>query len=218
LVGVFALAGAIQGCARALTDYRKMRAIADIDDFMDAGGPGRVEVAEKAVYRSGTGSRQYRRTKVDAIAPRSPTPIHFHLEFLGPDRRTTTESSLVPIRWPMPRKATRVLGARSYARVAGGAGEQKVRFFLGKPPELTGGQDRRQPLPLPEVIILDPRDEGVFLWRFGVGGTYAGDTWHPNVEEAVQQATYEFGDRLGEWVTIGPGAPSVVAHALKRIS
>lgn len=188
LVAVAGLGGVLYGSAKALTDYRKLRTLAQIDDFMDDGGRGSFPVEDKSVYRSGGGFRQFRSTRVDALSPRSPVPPHFHLEYLHTDQRTVVESSLVRTHWSVQHTPVPTVGERRYALVANRDRNRNVGFFLGKPPELTGGRDRRRPLPPADIVILDPRDEGVFLWRFTVDGVYAGDTWHRNTEEAKQQA------------------------------
>lgn len=50
--------------------------------------------------------------------------------------------------------------------------------FQGMPPELTGGQDQREALPWPRVLLIEEEREGIFLYRFSEDGSFGGDTWH----------------------------------------
>ena len=54
--------------------------------------------------------------------------------------------------------------------------------------------------PLPDVLMLfeAPKPVGVYLERFSLAGTFAGDTWHETRELALGQAEYEHGAGL-EW-------------------
>lgn len=74
-----------------------------------------------------------------------------------------------------------------------GAGRQLV----GLPPELTGGKDRREPLPAPRALIIEEKAGGFYLYRFSEGGEFAGDTWHGSLAAAKQQAAFE--GKLTEW-------------------
>jgi hypothetical protein len=49
------------------------------------------------------------------------------------------------------------------------------------------------------VVVIEERADGIFLFRFAAGGRLVGDTWHATIEEAKQQAHYEFGGLLSEW-------------------
>lgn len=61
------------------------------------------------------------------------------------------------------------------------------------------------PLPLAERVVLldfsiaeDERSSYVLAWS-GPDRETSGDTWHPNLEEAVHQAWYWFGIEPEEW-------------------
>lgn len=41
--------------------------------------------------------------------------------------------------------------------------------------------------------------DGVFLLRYSDDGRFVGDTWHMSVEDAKDQAAFEFGASLGAW-------------------
>jgi hypothetical protein len=76
---------------------------------------------------------------------------------------------------------------------------EKIRQFRGLPPDLTGGTDTREELPWPRVLLIEETPEGIFLFRFTKDSTCVGDTWHLDIEEAKEQASFEYGDYLTEW-------------------
>jgi hypothetical protein len=65
------------------------------------------------------------------------------------------------------------------------------------------------------ILSIEVEDDGVFLYRFAADGAFAGDTWHQTIEEAQEQATFEFGHAISDWVAIPPDEKDVVAFALK---
>ena len=82
------------------------------------------------------------------------------------------------------------------------------------PPSLTGGIDTRQELSAPIFLVIEQKPDGVFLVRFGVGGVFAGDTWHMTVDDAKQQASCEYGDSVGDWKDVPSDVSDVVAYGL----
>jgi hypothetical protein len=40
---------------------------------------------------------------------------------------------------------------------------------------------------------------GPMVYRYTAQGDFAGDTWHEDIEQAKEQAEFEYGDALGEW-------------------
>ena len=82
----------------------------------------------------------------------------------------------------------------------------KVRHTVGFPAELNEGSPAvRLPLPSFLVLLVSSDEEGCFLERITQEGEACGDTWHPNREEAIAQAEYEFGDQLGPWISVPDG-------------
>jgi hypothetical protein len=76
---------------------------------------------------------------------------------------------------------------------------------VGMPVQLGGS-----PVPMPDpdfVAIRQPAEGegGVFLDRFTDGAAPAGDTWHQTEQEAVEQAAWEYGERLGPWIDLRGG-------------
>jgi len=74
-----------------------------------------------------------------------------------------------------------------------------VKHYKGYPPKLSEGRDEREPLETPSHLVIEFKPDGVFLVRLTDHGKIVGDTWHATVEEAKEQATFEFGESLGEW-------------------
>jgi hypothetical protein len=66
----------------------------------------------------------------------------------------------------------------------------------------------------PRVVLLETREDGVFLLRYDDNGAFAGDTWHQSIEEAKLQAADEFGNALGPWGQVPEGVADAVAFAV----
>jgi len=79
----------------------------------------------------------------------------------------------------------------------------------GFPHELGAGSARRT-LPAARFLTIELTAEGFFLFRFAEDGVFAGDTWHPSIDEAKDQANYEYGIALGRWLDIPDDAPDAV--------
>ena len=93
-------------------------------------------------------------------------------------------------------------------------GEPRVGHFLGLPPELTGGQDHRERLAWPRVVVIEEDPDGFFLYRYTEDGRAVGDTWHQSVDEAKEQAAFEYGHLLTGWRNVPPDVVDPVAFAL----
>jgi hypothetical protein len=74
---------------------------------------------------------------------------------------------------------------------------QPSRNFVGLPPMEPGEPDTRRRLPIPLVIVISTKHEGIFLERFDEAGADAGDSWHQSIEEAKEQAREEYGESVG---------------------
>lgn len=85
------------------------------------------------------------------------------------------------------------------------AGERRAAQTSGFP------LDPSQMLPLPDVVLLvvDREPGATMLFRYTAHGDFGGDTFHTSAEEAIEQASFEYGDALGEWVDV----PDEVADA-----
>lgn len=65
-----------------------------------------------------------------------------------------------------------------------------VKHYEGLPPELTGGRDSRTELGPTVFLVIDEKQDGVFLFRYDRKGKgkCVGDTWQMSVEDAKRQA------------------------------
>lgn len=72
-------------------------------------------------------------------------------------------------------------------------------------------RDKAAEFPRPEVVFIDDSKSGWFLFRYTYGGEFAGDTWHQSLEQAKDQASYEYGSSLGEWIAV-PGGVGVACQ------
>jgi len=93
----------------------------------------------------------------------------------------------------------------------------KVKHFHGLPPKVTGQQDERRLLPPPAFLLLEQRTEGVFLFRYGSQGQCVGDTWHMSVQDAMDQAAFEYPDTALDWQDIPAEVADAVHFGIQRI-
>jgi hypothetical protein len=91
----------------------------------------------------------------------------------------------------------------------------KVRHYRGLPPQLSGG-DHREELARAAVLSIEVEDDGVFLYRFAADGAFAGDTWHQTLDEALEQAKFEFSDAISDLTPVPVDVEDVVTFALKE--
>jgi hypothetical protein len=94
---------------------------------------------------------------------------------------------------------------RLFSVVKGVRPGPQTRHYEGLPPELTDGVDSRRELPLADVLIMEEKPEGVFLYRYTEQGQFGGDTWHQKVDDAVAQSEFEFGLSPDDWKPIPEG-------------
>ena len=79
----------------------------------------------------------------------------------------------------------------------GPVGERRAAQTSGYP------LDPAKMLPVADVILLVVgKEEGAMLFRYTAHGDFAGDTFHPTSEDAIEQAVFEYGAALGEWLTV----------------
>jgi hypothetical protein len=71
-------------------------------------------------------------------------------------------------------------------------------------------------LPLADVVVLVAGDDpGAMLFRYTAHGEYGGDTWHSSVDDAQEQAIYEYGDALLGWLDVPQDVDDVHAYAIR---
>ena len=84
--------------------------------------------------------------------------------------------------------------------------------------ETTTEHHDQEYLPVADVLVLETTDEqGIMLYRYTTEGVFCGDTWHETIEDAKDQAGYEFGDTVGSWHEIPPDVANAIDYALTRI-
>jgi hypothetical protein len=93
----------------------------------------------------------------------------------------------------------------------------RTRHYVGFPKELTSGESNSQEMmKAPDILLIEKRDEGFFLFRFTADGIPVGDTWHLNLEDAKHQAEFEFDSLISSWGEIPPDVTDVVSFALAK--
>jgi hypothetical protein len=90
-------------------------------------------------------------------------------------------------------------------------GERRAVHTAGYP------LDPAKMLPGADVVVLVSDDDGpgAMLFRYTVHGEVAGDSWHPTVAEAQQQAAEEFGEALQSWEPVPDDQPDAHHFAVK---
>ena len=93
----------------------------------------------------------------------------------------------------------------------------KTRHYVGFPKELTSGEGHSQEMMQPpDVLLIEKREEGFFLFRFTADGIPVGDTWHLNLEDAKHQAEFEFDNLISSWGEVPSDVTNVVSFALEK--
>lgn len=52
------------------------------------------------------------------------------------------------------------------------------------------------------IYIIEEKAGSFFLNNYDENGTWIGDTWHPNIQEAKHQAEFEYGNLIDNWKEI----------------
>lgn len=118
-----------------------------------------------------------------------------------PDRRATS-----------PKDRTRL-----FAVLGGINFPVRTKHYLGLPPELSEGEDKRELLPVPRFLFIEASVDSVFLYRYAADGSFSGDTWHANVDDAKHQAEYEYGEAVGNWREVPRHVEDAVEFALRGL-
>jgi hypothetical protein len=95
--------------------------------------------------------------------------------------------------------------------------DRRVQHFVGRPPELTAGQDKRVLLPIARLVLLQETGSGVYFYRFTADGAFCGETWHPNIKEALSQGNFEYDGSLGQWMEVPRGESDALKYALSQL-
>jgi hypothetical protein len=88
---------------------------------------------------------------------------------------------------------------------------------VGLPTELDGTP---VPMPDPTFIVIHPAEQGFLFERFADIATMAGDTWHETEQDARDQAAWEYGERLRQWIDLTDGTTDLtdVVAQLDRVT
>jgi hypothetical protein len=57
----------------------------------------------------------------------------------------------------------------------------------------------KETLPPAAWVVIEEKEAGFFLIRYSNTADFAGDTWHPSIEDAKKQARSEFDIESGDW-------------------
>lgn len=76
---------------------------------------------------------------------------------------------------------------------------KKVRHMDGFPDELGHGDSIELPTHKVAKLFIEKNEDGFFLFRATSQGTIISDTWHASVQDAMEQAAFEYGEAVGPW-------------------
>ena len=91
-----------------------------------------------------------------------------------------------------------------------------VRHYLGMPPLDRGADDNRTQMPPARFLLIEQNTDGTFLIRHSQTGEFCGDTWHESIEDAKNQAEYEFGSAVQRWIAIPDGEADWLDFAARQ--
>lgn len=103
------------------------------------------------------------------------------------------------------------------ATLSGSGGEPRVKHYTGMPPSLAEGQDQRIEMKAAAILVIEESEDGVYLYRYAVNSSFAGDTWHVNTDEAMEQVTFEFGEVPIVWKDVPGDIEDPVAFGLAKV-
>lgn len=92
-----------------------------------------------------------------------------------------------------------IMPTRLFAKFESPPTSTVVKHFVGLPPELNEGKDDRVELPSPAFLLIEECVDGVYLFRHDAQGQFGGDTWHQSVQDARDQATFEYPGTVIDW-------------------
>ena len=80
--------------------------------------------------------------------------------------------------------------------------DQPIRMFWAGPRRPGSAELEQHEMGWPRVILLFDYQDGPMLFRYTATGEFAGDTWHASLDDAKDQAEFEYGQALGRWLQI----------------
>jgi hypothetical protein len=93
----------------------------------------------------------------------------------------------------------------------------RTLHYSGLPVAEDTGKPSRGKLPIANVVVIEQEVDGsAAVNRYTADGEFAGDTWHPSLDEAFEQVGFEFGEGLGLVQVIPDGVKDAKGYALAR--
>ena len=108
------------------------------------------------------------------------------------------------------------MSPRLFAVVPNSTLPTNVKHYHGAPPEITGGPDTRRELGLPQLLIVEEKTDGIFLYRYNLNGECVGDTWHTTLADAQHQAEHEYDGLALSWREVPENIEDAAAFGLVR--
>ena len=68
-----------------------------------------------------------------------------------------------------------------------------------------------------KILIIEEKDDGIYLYSCSDTGHFSGDMWHRSIQEAKDQADYQYPQNLGEWKRIPKGIDNSLEYVIKQI-
>jgi hypothetical protein len=106
--------------------------------------------------------------------------------------------------------------ARLLAMLPTNAPPSTVKHYAGLPPELTDGNDARREVDATAFFVIEGKPDGMFLYRFNRSGQCVSDTWHLNINDAKDQAAYEYEGVVLVWDDVPQSVLDVGEYGLIR--
>ena len=139
-------------------------------------------------------------------------PKHRHLEELDPLKHIVLENHIDG----EPENVDDVANTKLMAKIQKTVEKPLVHHFIGLPLRFTQQRDERIRLPQAQVLLIEDRVDGVYLFRFTKNGDYAGDTWHQSIDDAQGQAEYEYQVQAVDWYPIPQNATDALLFMLNQ--
>ncbi|MGD0548708.1 MAG: hypothetical protein ABR991_12925 [Terracidiphilus sp.] len=106
---------------------------------------------------------------------------------------------------------------RLLAFIPSGGESSTVMHFTELPSALTVDKDTRQKMGRACFLVIEETPEGVFLYRYGAQGKFAGDTWHLNIDDVKDQAKYEYAASFATWSEVPVEVQDVIAYGVNHL-
>ena len=75
-------------------------------------------------------------------------------------------------------------------------------------------QGAKRFMAFPDVVLTEGDSASMMPYRYRCDGEFCGDTWHASLEDAQNQAQYEYGEALGQWRRVPPDVADTHQHAI----